>query len=231
MTLVYGELFCIWQDQPARRQETNLLGGNSSNHAIFGTSCFVKQLQKPVVACTSCRLITISYVENGNFDNPLHPLCLHCTNWQFPQDPKVSLYRSDINIKFPGDAVAGKDFNCGAGTIETTLLISAWREACTAVVTGKWTDSTVTIYLKTLCVNEAAIKALIHQCRDHVLWKEIGEDPDSFDETFKAAYRRKFAANPHRFDIPEPPAAWLFVPLALRTWIPIAIVVFGTKFP
>ena len=182
MALVYGELFCIWQDQPARRQETNLLGGNSNNHAIFGTSCYVKQLQTPIAACPRCREATMMYLAHGNFQHGLCPPCLDCTNWRFPEDPESSLYHSNISEKFPGDAVAGQQFNRGGGRFETTLLISAWKEACTAVVTGQWTDSTVHIYLKTLCVNESTVKALITQCRDHVLWREIGVDPDSYDE-------------------------------------------------
>jgi hypothetical protein len=159
MALVYGDLFCIWQDQPACRQETNLLGGNSNNHAIFGTSCYVKHLQTPIAACSSCRDATRLYLELGNFENAVSPGCLHCTNWRFPDNPTSSLYHSKISDKFPLDAVAGKEFNLGGGQIETTVLIDAWREACNAVVTGQWTDSTVQIYLKTLCVNDATVKA------------------------------------------------------------------------
>ncbi len=216
MALVCGDLFCIWQDQPARRQETNLLGGNSNNHAIYGTSCFVKHLQTPIAACNRCRQATVRYLNEGNFDTALCPDCLDCTNWRFPTDPTSSLYHSDISDKFPVDAVAGKEFNRGGGHIETPLLIRAWREACTAVVTGRWTDSTVQIYLKTLCVNESTAKALINQCRDHVLWQEIGVDPDSYDEPTRAHYRRKFAANPHQFAMSEPPAAWVLAPLSLH---------------
>ena len=80
MALVYGELFCIWQDQPARRQETNLLGGNSDNHAIFGTSCYVKHLQTPIPACSGCRQATIIYLHQGNFEHALSPGCRNCTN-------------------------------------------------------------------------------------------------------------------------------------------------------
>ena len=216
MALVYGQIFCIWQDQPARRGETNLLGGNSNNHAIFGTSCYVKHLQKPIAACNDCRQATTMYLGQGDFSNPLHPNCPHCTNWRFPTEPKSSLYRQDISNKFPEDAVAGKEFNSGGGQIETPLLIAAWQEACTAVVEGRWTDGTVLIYLKTLCVNEETIKAMITQCRDHMLWRELGTDPDSYDDATKAYYRRKFAANPHLFAIPEPPAAWLLAPLSLH---------------
>jgi hypothetical protein len=216
MALVYGELFCIWQDQPARRQETNLLGGNSNNHAIFGTSCYVAQLQKPIVACASCREATTMYLTHGNFQTAVRPVCAHCTNWRFPEDPQSSLYHSDISDKFPVDAVAGQAFNRGAGQIETSLLTRAWREACTALVAGRWTDGTVQTYLKTLCVNESTVKAMINQCRDHVLWNEIGADPEGYDEATKACYRRKFAANPQQFALPAPPAAWMLAPLALH---------------
>jgi hypothetical protein len=143
MALVYGEIFCIWQDQPARRQETNLLGGNSNNHAVFGTSCYVKHLQTPIAACKQCRLATIRYLDQGNFEQPLLTGCQACTNWRFPNDPTCSLYKGNISDKFPVDAVAGHEFNRGGGKIETSLLIRAWHEACTAVVTGRWNDTTV----------------------------------------------------------------------------------------
>jgi hypothetical protein len=113
MALVYGELFCIWQDQPARRQETNLLGGNSNNHAIFGTSCYVKHLQTPIAACHRCWHATRAYLERGEFQNALVPGCPHCTNWRFPTDPHSSLYHSKISDKFPVDAIAGQAFNRG----------------------------------------------------------------------------------------------------------------------
>ena len=87
--------------------------------------------------------------------------CQQCTNWQFPEDPTTSLYHGAMFASFPADAVAGKEFNFGGGRIETPLLISAWREACTAVATGRWTDTATTSYLKTLCLNESTIKALI----------------------------------------------------------------------
>jgi hypothetical protein len=57
---------------------------------------------------------------------------------------------------------------------------------------------------------------LINQCRHHVLWQEIGADPESFDEPTQTYYRGKFAANPHQLATPELPAAWVLAPLALH---------------
>jgi hypothetical protein len=205
MLLLYAELFCIWQDQSARHQETNTLGGNSNNHAIFGISCYVKHLCKPIPACVRCRAATMEYLDHGDFRELFRPTCPSCTNWQFPDDPTLSLYQEDISDKFPADAVAGKSFNSGGGAITFTLLIAAWREACAAVTGGYWNDSTAQTYLKTLCVNEATIKAMFHQCRKYVLWTEIGTDPESYDEQTRAAYRRQYAAHPERFCIPKPP--------------------------
>lgn len=208
MALVYGELFCIWQDQPARRQETNLLGGNSNNHVIFGTSCYATQLQTPIPACPSCRKATIMYLENDRFQEALFTGCSECTNWKFPDDPNSSLYRTAISDVFPANAVAGREFNHGGGLIDTSVLVSAWREACAAVVATTWSDASVKVYLKVLCVNDATVKRLIDQCKQHLLWQEIGRDPDNYDEPTKALYRRKYAVNPRLFAIPEPPAAW-----------------------
>jgi hypothetical protein len=216
MALVYGALFCIWQDQPARRQESHLLGGNSNNHAIFGTSCYVTHLQKQITACDHCRQATIAYLIDGNFQNALSPVCLHCTNWRFPDGPNSGLCNRKASDQFPLDAVAGHAHNSGGGQIETSLLIRAWHEACAAMVTGRWTESTVQIYLKTLCVNDFTVKALINQCRDHVLWQEMGADLDSYDEATRAQHRREFAASPQMFGVPEPPAAWTLAPLALH---------------
>jgi hypothetical protein len=216
LALVCGELFCIWQDQPARRQETNLLGGNSNNHAIFGTSCYVKHLQTPIAACSLCRQATLMYLDQNNFKNALVTGCLHCTNWRFPDDPDASLYSTSISDVFPADAIAGQAYNHGGGRIDTPLLISAWREACAAVVAGQWTDATVKVYLKTLCVNDATVKTLLDQCKQHVLWQDIGNDPDNYDEPTKTYYRRKFAANPRLFLVPEPPAAWILGSLSLH---------------
>jgi hypothetical protein len=216
LVLVYGELFCIWQDQPARRQETNLLGGNSNNHAIFGTSCYVEHLQTPIAACRLCRDATLLYLAQNHFENALVTGCLDCTNWQFPDNPTTSLYNTAVSNVFPADAIAGQEFNRGGGQIDTPLLIRAWREACVAVVAGQWTDATVKVYLKTLCVNDATVKGLIDQCKQHILWQDIGNDPDNYDEPTKAYFRRKFAANPRSFIIPEPPAAWMLGSLSLH---------------
>jgi hypothetical protein len=216
MVLLYAELFCIWQDQPARRQETNTLGGNSNNHAIFGISCYVKHLCKPIPACVQCRQATINYLDKGDFQLTLCLTCAFCTNWQFPVNPEDSPYHSVISDKFPANAVAGKNLNSGGGEITFTLLIAAWREACAAVTCGLWTDTTTLTYLKTLCVNEATIKAMLHQCRNYVLWTEIGDNPENYDAQTCAAYRRQYAANPEQFVIPEPPAAWLLGTLDLH---------------
>jgi hypothetical protein len=216
MALVYAELFCIWEDQPARRQETNTLGGNSLNHSIFGRSCFVKQLRKPIPACAACRTATSVYLAAGDYRHPLDTACSLCTNWQFPDDPKISLYDRPINDKFPTDAVAGKDFNLGGGVVDTDVLIPAWKEACAAVVGGRWSDTTVAIYLKTLLVNDATIKAMLMQCHDYLLWIAIGHDPDSYDPQTRATYRRMHAADPTRFTIPGPPAAWQLGSLSLH---------------
>jgi hypothetical protein len=216
MALVYGELFCIWQDQPARRQETNTLGGNSNNHTIYGTSCFVKHLRKTLAACAECDQATSDYLRFLVFDKALCRECSNCTNWSLPVDPTLSLYNHPISDKFPADAVAGQDFNTGAGPIDTTILIAAWKEACDAVVTGRWTDGVVHIYLKTLCVNEATVKALIRQCKNHVLWLEIGQAPEDYDAQTCAETRRQYALNPDAFTIPGPPTAWLLAPLGLH---------------
>jgi hypothetical protein len=216
MALVYGELFCIWQDQPGRRQETNLLNGNSLNHAVFGTSCYVKQLQTPIAACSWCRQATMQYLDSGNFQTALLTGCQHCTNWRFPEDPKSSLYRRKISEKFPADAVAGQEFNLGGGRIETTLLIRAWHEACAGLTTARWSEGTAEIYLKTLCVNKSTIKTVQQQCRNHRLWQAIGAKPEEYPEATKADCRRRFAANPHAFAVPQPPAAWQLAALALH---------------
>jgi hypothetical protein len=216
MALLYGELFCIWQDQPARRQETNTLGGNSKNHSIFGISCYVTKLRKEIPACAQCRAATIQYLKDGNFVELFRPNCSLCTNWLFPSDPLSSIYRSPISKDFPSDAVVGKDFNIGGGALDFTTLRQAWHEACQAVTDGRWSDTTTILYLKTLCVNEATIKAMINQCRNHVLWTEMGEDPESYDPQTLASYRKQFAANPARFQIPEPPAAWFLGTLGLH---------------
>jgi hypothetical protein len=164
MALLDVKIFCIWQDQPARCQETNTLGGNSNNHAIFGTSCYVTQLRIPIPACSACRAGTCRYLDVGDFCQAFRPTCTLCTNWRFPDDPTIGLYKSQISDHFPKDAVVGNAFNRGDGTIDFTILIQAWPEACLAITTGRWTDTTAGIYLKTLCVNEATIKAMIHQC-------------------------------------------------------------------
>jgi hypothetical protein len=216
MALVYGVIFCIWEDQPGRRNETNLLGGNSNNHAVFGTSCYVKHLRIPIPACLQCREATLIYLNLGNFQNALYTGCQHCTNWCFPEDPQLSLYHRKVSDKFPPDAVAGQEFNHGGGRIDTSILQRAWVEACNALVTATWSESKVHIYLKTLCVNDSTVKALICQCRDHVMWNAIGANPEKYDETTRAYYRRKFATDPRQLEVPEPPAAWRLAPLTVH---------------
>jgi hypothetical protein len=107
------------------------------------------------------------------------------------------MYETILSAGFPSDAIAGEEFNRGGGQIDTPLLIRAWREACAAVVAGKWTDATVKVCLKTLCVNEVTIKALLDQCKQHVLWQDIGDDPENYDSATNTGNGEMGYREPH----------------------------------
>ncbi len=90
------------------------------------------------------------------------------------------------------------------------------HEAWEAVVSGRWGETAVHVYLKTLLVNEATMKAMLHQCQNCMLWTAIGADPESYDAETCATHRRLHAADPKKYAVPGPPAAWLLSWLSLR---------------
>jgi hypothetical protein len=51
---IYTQIMFIVQDQPERRNASGLLGGGSTLHPLFGTSCDFKRLECSFVACEDC---------------------------------------------------------------------------------------------------------------------------------------------------------------------------------
>jgi hypothetical protein len=66
------------QDQLEQRAAAHLLGGNSNLHALFGTSCWFSKLKKDFAACDQCVGVLETYIELGNWANPVQTVCDDC---------------------------------------------------------------------------------------------------------------------------------------------------------
>ncbi len=67
---VHSQILFVVQDQPERRQASGLLGGGSTLHPLFGTSCDFISLALPFVACPECKNTVHQYLDKRDWSLP-----------------------------------------------------------------------------------------------------------------------------------------------------------------
>jgi hypothetical protein len=68
--VVQAKIMFVVQDQPERRQASGLLGGGSTLHPLFGTSCDFLNLDTSFPSCPECETSLQLYLEVGDWTNP-----------------------------------------------------------------------------------------------------------------------------------------------------------------
>ena len=165
-------------DNPERRSNFGLLGGNSLNHAYFGLSCNFGQLQVPFQACKKCCKDIMKYcLHEGWMDqeSPL-PKCKVCHGFSIEHLLQKGRYSSPVYIhsnnldisELPGHHLFNKP-----GKLTNDILIDAYISARDLFLSGKMSEKSMKGYLGTLCFNSKTITDLIVKCRLYQLSQDI----------------------------------------------------------
>lgn len=100
---VYGDIFCVMNDQPERRGNLKLANGNSICHGRFGFIIDCKQRKEVIRSCTNCSIsieLEVTEFING-VNNPLlsyewrNNTCNKCSAWMYNMKNKLLYYKPD----------------------------------------------------------------------------------------------------------------------------------------
>jgi hypothetical protein len=207
---LHTEILFVVQDQPERRQASGLLGGGSTLHPLFGTSCDFDSLQLPFVACTDCENKVHQYLENKDWSRaPMENGCSNCLGWSLPHLTKAT-YKTrcaapgGMDPSTPGDSLFS-----GPGRLPSTLLIEGWNHCFEMfAVTHQWSEADVNKYFYRLCINDATTIAFVGSARRFVFIKDIAENPHEYTADEIAEVQQDALDNPLNYEKPKHPAMW-----------------------
>lgn len=207
---IHTQVLFIVQDQPERRQASGLLGGGSTLHALFGTSCDFKKLAVPFVSCTDCEQRVHAFIRERNWlEAPLAVGCTHCLGWNLKK-LNGAVYQS--LCKAPnhlGEDTPGAHLFKGPGKLASSLLLAGWNHCIQMyAVRHVWIESDVKKYLGQLCINDATVTMFIDACRRYVFLQDIRDHPEDYSHNEVADSIRDLHDNPKSYDLPDPPAMW-----------------------
>jgi hypothetical protein len=207
---MHTQILFVVQDQPERRQASGLLGGGSTLHPLFGTSCDFDLLELPFAACADCENTVHQYLEKRDWSKPsMENGCANCLGWSLPHLATAS-YKSrckapmDMDADTPGDSLFS-----GPGRLPSRLLIDGWNHCIQMfAIQHKWSEADVKKYLGQLCINEATVTMFVDSCRQFVFLKDIADNPDEYTADEVAEVQQDALDNPSNYDMPKPPAMW-----------------------
>jgi hypothetical protein len=208
---VHTDILFVVQDQPERRQASGLLGGGSTFHPLFGTSCDFRHLQSPFVACRNCENNLHVYLMDRDWTNPpLENGCENCLGWSL-RHLTASLYQSCCKAPtIMHNDTPGAHLFPGPGRLSSTLLVAGWNHCFEMfAIQHTWVEADVKKYLGQLCVNEATLTMFIDSCRRYVLLVDVGENPGEYTAEEVAEVEQDALDNPSSYEKPKPPAMWL----------------------
>jgi hypothetical protein len=208
---VYTQVMFIVQDQPERRQASGLLGGGSTLHPLFGTSCDFGALQLPFVACKECEASLLDYLDAKEWSHsPMEGRCPQCLGWSLDRLMKVQ-YQASFDLPHGANCnTPGADLFMGPGRLPSSLLIEAWNYSIDMfAVKHLWLEADVKRYFQQLCINDATISYFLSKCRRHVYLFEVTNNPEEYTQYEIATTIREANENPGSFELPQPPAMWL----------------------
>ena len=238
MSTVYFCPLGFLMDNPERRADFGLRGGNSKNHSTFGYSIRFDLLQKSFASCFGCQNRIISYLRAGVYDESFshNHECNNCYSFSLKRLVTVGHYREPIAV-FPEvshllnqSLVPGIHLNTRPGRLSSQLLLEAWEFAIR--VYGKdWSKSDVSSYLGlVLCVNKATLSAFEKQMEIYLVWEEYMMDPLSFDEEEILIFEQNVSLNPNHYEKPRPPPLWNFCDLDFAFEVPMHLKMNTLKF-
>jgi hypothetical protein len=204
-----GILFVV-QDQPERRQASGLLGGGSTLHPLFGTSCDFAALEFPFVACHECEIALHQYLAHKDWSNPpMQSGCVRCLGWSLPH-LRNAAYREpetvpeNIAIDTPGYSLFA-----GPGRLPCSLLVNGWNHCYEKyAILLEWKEKDVRTYLARLCINDATVNRFVDCSRQFVLLKDVEESPHEYTQDEIAEIQHDALANPTNYKKPQAPAMW-----------------------
>jgi hypothetical protein len=183
IVLVRAKVYACLMDQPERRGENHLLGGNSNQHKRFGFSFPWHDFEDVLRPCQSCRNILLD--ESQPWENNFH--CAVCTN--FAYDPFHPLFAGPVPAQFPLPPLNGEML--GPLRLSFHLLANAVNTSHEFIVNGTWNDKQVREYLDWHCIKKKSVTAIIlhaDHCREYNI---IMDDPLSTPAERAAAVREK----------------------------------------
>ena len=165
-------------DNPERRSNFGLLGGNSLNHAYFGLSCNFMNLKLPFESCSSCQKEINTYCSKEGWIDQLPPMprCNQCHGFSIDHLLEHGKYSQPIYSPIETvdkDELPGSHLFDKPGKLSNTLLIDAYIVARDLFLGGKISEKEVQRYLSVLCFNSKTILDLIEQCRVYQLSIDI----------------------------------------------------------
>jgi hypothetical protein len=184
IVMVRARLFASLMDQPERRGENHLIGGNSLFHRRFGYSFPWHEFENVLRPCPLCYDMLLD--ESVEWECPD---CPDCTNFAF--NPQHPLFVHDPDDNFPIPMLPGEQLHPLKLTYE--LLSNAVHLSHNNVVDGLWSQDEAEAYLQWHCLRKKSLEIiLVHaeRCQD---FNDIMNDPSTTEEekTAVAAERNR----------------------------------------
>jgi hypothetical protein len=208
-----AEMYLSLGDQPERRGANCLMGGGSRSHRRWRYACDQLKLLGVLPACECC-LDAMKKADSDKAENAWVPEdCPNCTNWMIGSlDCPLLSYKAADN--FPKECLLGGETttatNCMVNPIELTYkaLKRVVKMAHEKMVSGEWSPSTATVYLKENCINEAYCKRIIERGRDSRKYRELFDGRDK-DWVAWEDIEEERDKNPAKFAMAPPyPSVW-----------------------
>jgi hypothetical protein len=184
IVLVRAQIYACLMDQPERRGENHLLGGNSNQHKRFGYSFPWHDFEDVLRPCKNCRALLLD--ESRAWDSSSH--CPHCTN--FASDPSHPMFQVPQPEDFPLE-IFGDEEMLGPLRLSYHLVANAVRLSHDLLISGLWNEKEAMAYLDWHCIKKKSVMAIIlhaDHCRDY---SSIMDDPLSSAAEKAAATRER----------------------------------------
>lgn len=182
IVLVRARLFACLQDQPERRGENYLMGGNSDLHRRFGYSFPWHKFGDVLRPCLTCRDLLLN--ESVAWECPE---CDECTNFAFDPRHPLLAYTVPENYPFPFDH--GEKLRPMLLTYSN--LVSAVTLSHEALVDGWWSADESSEWLHLHCLNKKAQNQIVLHAERCKEYRDILDDPQSTEAEREAVESRR----------------------------------------
>ena len=183
IVLVRAKIYACLMDQPERRGENHLLGGNSNQHKRFGYSFPWHEFEDVLRPCRNCRDVLLDQTQP--WDGDFH--CPDCT--AFASDPCHPKFEVEPPDDFP--LHMEEDEMLGPLRLSHHLLANAVTMSHDFLVSGAWSEKEATACLEWHCIKKKSLMAIIlhaDHCREYA---NVTNDPLSSIVEKAAAVREK----------------------------------------